>query len=146
MTKGIAVVSVYRSALILLAVIVLATGSLSIADDVKSDRRWVYLQTNLQVKDNLDKVRDLLQRAKAAGYSGVVLADYKLNVLDRVPDFYFDHARQFVKAAAELGIEIIPTVASIGYSDGLLAHDPNLDEGIPVREAPFIVRESVARL
>lgn len=37
-----------------------------------------------------------------------MLADYKLNILDRVPEFYFDHARRFEQTADELGLEIIP--------------------------------------
>jgi hypothetical protein len=137
----------YRTVFLLIAIASIATARPGrTGADETIERRWVYLQTNLQVKDNLDKARDLLRRAKAAGYNGVVLADYKLNVLDLVPDFYFEHARQFVTAAAELGIEIIPAVASIGYSDGLLAHDPNLAEGIPVRDAPFVVRDGTAKL
>lgn len=110
------------------------------------ERRWVYLQTNLQVKENVDKAGEILKRAAAAGYNGIVLADYKLNILDRVPEFYFDNAAQFRKQAEGLGIEIIPTVAAIGYSDGLLAHDPNLAEGIPVKDAAFVVRGGTARI
>jgi hypothetical protein len=125
---------------------VAVSGSISAAADGLLERRWVYLSTNLLVKENLEPARAILKRAKAAGYNGVVLADFKLNILDRVPDFYFGHARQFAKIAAELGLEVVPKVASIGYSDGLLAHDPNLAEGIPVRETPFVVQGSVARL
>ncbi|HEY3964270.1 MAG TPA: hypothetical protein VGM05_06910 [Planctomycetaceae bacterium] len=109
-------------------------------------RRWVYLQTNLQVRENADKAAEILKRAAQAGYNGVVLADYKLNVLDRVPNQYFVNARQFKKIADDLKLEVIPTVAPIGYSDGLLAHDPNLAEGIPVRSAPFVVTAGVATL
>jgi hypothetical protein len=109
-------------------------------------RRWVYLQTNLQVRENADKGIEILRRAAQAGYNGVVLADYKLNILDRVPDHYFANARQLKKIADELKIEVIPAVAPIGYSDGLLAHDPNLAEGIPVHDASFVVTGSVAKL
>ena len=110
------------------------------ADDPQLTRRWVYLQLNLQVKENVAKAGEIMQRAARAGYNGVVLADYKLNILDRVPDFYFQHAAEFKRAAEELNLEIIPAVAPFGYSDGLLAHDPNLAEGLPVRDAHFLVR------
>lgn len=110
------------------------------------ERRWVYLQLNLQVRENVEQAKAILQRASKAGYNGVVLADFKLNVLDRVPEFYFDHARQFKQHAEELGLEIIPAVAPIGYSDGLLAHNPHLAEGIPVRDAEFIVEGGAVRL
>lgn len=102
--------------------------------------RWLYLQRNLQVREELEKALALLERARAAGYNGLVLADYKLNILDRVPDFYFDHARLLLAKAKALGIEVIPAVAPFGYSDGLLAHDPSLAEGLPVRDAPFLVQ------
>lgn len=116
----------------------------SAADAIKD--RWVYLQMNLQVAENVDRAEEILKRAAAAGYNGVVLADYKLNILDRVPDHYFKHAERFKQTARELNLEIIPAVAPIGYSDGLLAHNPNLAEGIPVREALFVVKGRTARL
>jgi hypothetical protein len=133
----------------LLIVLVLASAALSPLPPVEAQevtRRWVYLQMNLQVAENVGKAREIMRRASAAGYNGVVLADYKLNILDRVPEFYFDHARQFQKDAMEFGLEIIPAVAPMGYSDGLLAHAPDLAEGIPVRDARFVVKDGVARL
>jgi hypothetical protein len=131
----------------LVPALVLAVPALSAEPDAgPPSRRWVYMQTNLQVAENVDRAVDVMRRAKAAGYNGVVLADYKLQILDRVPEFYFDHARRFKKSADELGIEVIPTVCPIGYSDGLLAHDPNLAEGIPVEGAAFVARNGTARL
>lgn len=109
-------------------------------------RRWVYLQTNLQVEENLGKTSEIMRRAAAAGYNAVVLADYKLNILDRVPGHYFKNADKVKALAAELKLELIPTVAPIGYSDGLLAHNPNLAEGIPVKDAPLVVKDGFGRL
>ena len=106
--------------------------------------RWLYLQQNLQVVENLPKIEAILRRAAKSGYNGVVLADYKLNVLDRVPEHYFKNAERFKAICRELKLEIIPTVMSFGYSDGILAHDPNLAEGLPVKDAPFVVRGKVA--
>ena len=80
----------------------------------------------------------ILRRAAKSGYNGVVLADYKLNILDRVPDHYFKNAARFREICRELKLEIIPAVASFGYSSGILAHDPNLAEGLPARDVPFI--------
>ena len=108
--------------------------------------RWVYLQQNLQVKDNLPKIEAILRRAKAAGYNGVVLADYKLNILDRVPEHYFANAAEFKRICGELELEIIPTVCGFGYSSGILAHDPNLAEGLPVRNQPLVIRGDKAEV
>ena len=104
------------------------------------EHRWVYLQQNLQVTENLPKIESILRRAAKSGYNGVVLADYKLNVLDRVPDHYFKNAARFQELCRELDLEIIPTVANFGYSSGILAHDPNLAEGLPARDVPFVVK------
>ncbi|HJT34217.1 MAG TPA: hypothetical protein VJ783_19380, partial [Pirellulales bacterium] len=102
--------------------------------------RWVYLMTNLQVNENVPQAEALLRRAAKAGYNGVLLADYKLNILDRVPEHYFANARRFKATADELGLEIIPGVAPFGYSEGILAHDLNLAEGLPARDVPLRVQ------
>ncbi len=109
-------------------------------------RRWVYSATNLQVDSAADDLIALVRRAAEAGYNGLMLADYKLNVLDRVTPNYFDNVRRLREAAEKAGVEIIPAVFPIGYSSGLLAHDPNLAEGMPVAAAPFVVRDGEARL
>ncbi|WP_182871366.1 hypothetical protein [Stieleria mannarensis] len=109
-------------------------------------RRWVYLQLNLQVEANVAKAVAIAKRAKAAGYNSIVLADYKLNILDRVPRHYFRHVEQFKESCRQLELEIIPAVCPIGYSDGLLAHNPNLAEGLPVKDAAFVVRDGTATL
>jgi len=103
-------------------------------------RRWFYCGQNLLVDENVSQVESLLRRAAKAGYNGVLLADYKLNVLDRMDEHYFRNVEHIKRVAEEVGIEIIPAVFPVGYSSGILAHDPNLAEGLPVRDAPFIVR------
>ena len=103
------------------------------------EMRWLYLQQNLQVTENLPKIEVILRRAAKSGYNGVVLADYKLNILDRVPDHYFKNAARFREICQELDLEIIPTIAGFGYSSGILAHDPNLAEALPARDVPLVV-------
>lgn len=102
--------------------------------------RWLYMSQNLQVSENLPKMEAILRRASKAGYNGVVFADYKLNVLDRVIDQYFKNAARFRQICREEKLEIIPAVAGFGYSAGILAHDPNLAEGLPARDVPFVVK------
>jgi hypothetical protein len=98
---------------------------------------------NLQVDKNADEVMKFIDRAAKAGYTGVVLADYKLNVLGRVPAHYFKNVER-VKQAAAAGVELIPAVFPMGDSSGILAHDPNLAEGLPVKNAPFAVKDGKA--
>ncbi len=101
----------------------------------------MYAGFNLQVEKSADDLGALCERAAKAGYTGIVLSDYKLQILDRVPDYYFRNAERVKAAAARAGIEIIPAVFSIGYSNGHLAHDPNLAEGLPVLDQPYLVKE-----
>jgi len=102
--------------------------------------RWFLFRRNLQVTENRDFALDLLSRAARSGYNGMVLADYKLHILDHVTPEYFQHLDSVRSAAARLGIRIVPSVFCVGYSNGLLAHDPNLAEGVPISDAPCIVR------
>jgi hypothetical protein len=50
--------------------------------------RWVYCSFNLQVDRSVDELIALIERASRADYTGIMLADYKFQVLYRVPDFY----------------------------------------------------------
>src|SRR5262249_35265434 len=122
-----------------------ACGRVSAADQQpRYAQRWFYAAFNLQVDKNADDLIALIERAGKSGYNGLVLADYKLNILERVPKHYFKNVERVQKAAKAAGLEIIPTVCPIGYSAGLLAHDPNLAEGVPVKDAPFVVRQGQA--
>lgn len=105
------------------------------------EQRWVYIPTNFQVDANVPRVTALLDRAQAAGYNGALVADVKLGRLDDgslIPAYYrnlaavLDHARG-------LELELVPSTADFGYSAPLLWHDPNLAEGLPVRDASFRV-------
>jgi len=134
--------------LMALAISNLSGGSATAADPAPSryGERWVYGSANLQVNQSADDLIALIQRAGRAGYTGVVLTDYKFNILDRVIDNYFRNVERVKAAAVKARIELIPAVFSIGYSNGILAHDPNLAEGLPVVDQPFVVKNRVAVL
>ncbi len=102
--------------------------------------RWVYCSANLQVDASVPQLTKLFARAKQSGYTGILFSDYKLQVLDRVTDNYFRNVERIKSAAAEAGLELVPAVFSIGYSNGHLAHDVNLAEGIPVIDQPYVVK------
>jgi hypothetical protein len=114
--------------------------------NVRYERRWVYLSHNLLVDQNADAVVALLERAGKAGYNGALLSDYKFNILDRMPSNYFRNVERVKKAAEKAHIELVPAIFPIGYSDGWLAHDPNLAEGLLVESAPFVVKGREAAL
>jgi hypothetical protein len=130
----------------LFGVIAAATPEARAQKPASLQYRWVYCADNLQVDENVPKLEQLMARAAAAGYNGILLADYKFNILDRVPDRYFTNAARVRQRAAELKLDIIPAVAPIGYSEGLLSHDPNLAEGLPVQNQLLVAQGATARL
>lgn len=105
------------------------------------EHRWVYLPTNMLVDKNIDEGIALLQRAAKAGYTGVVLSDSKFMRWDQVPERYSANVRRFRQAIGNLRLVCIAAVCPIGYSNDLLSRDPNLAEGLPVRDAPFIAHD-----
>lgn len=134
--------------LLRLALLTICLNSTALAADPapKYERRWVWVMANLMVEKEADRVVGLIEKAENAGYNGLVLADYKMNLLDQVQPHYFPNAKRVLAAAAKAKIEIIPAIAPIGYSNGLLMHDVNLAEGMPVENAPFVVRNGEARI
>jgi hypothetical protein len=107
---------------------------------------WVYAPCNFQVSERVDQLIDLLRRAKKAGYNGALLTDSKFARFADRPAHYYDNLRRTKKAADEIGIELIPMVGSFGYSNDLLQNDPNLAEGLPVRDCVFVVKDGRAAL
>ena len=122
----------------ILLVSCLVASSASAAEPLA--HRWVYLRKNLQVDAQVAEAEAILRRARAAGYTAVVLADFKLGVLDRVIDRYFRNLARLRALADALDLELIPAVAPFGYSSAILMHDADLAEGVPARDVRFEVR------
>lgn len=133
-------------AVALLALALAPRFALASEPAAKYERRWVWVMANLMVREQADRVVALIERAAKSGYNGLVLSDYKMNLLDQVQPHYFPNAKRVLDAARQANIEVIPTIAAIGYSNGLLMHDVNLAEGLPVTRAPFVVKERAAQL
>jgi hypothetical protein len=136
-----------RRVIVLLLLILFPIASVR-ADEAKPrfQQRWFYAPFNLLVEKNADELIGLMKRAQKSGYNGVLLADYKFNIIGKMPEHYFKNVERVKKAADELGLEIVPAIFPIGYSEGLLANDPNLAEGLPVVAAPFVVKGKEATL
>jgi len=103
--------------------------------------RCVYLPTNLLVDKNIDDGLAILRRASQAGYNGVVLADSKFMRWDQLPKRYATNVDRFRQAIRSLKLKCIACVCPIGYSNELLSRDPNLAEGLPARDVPFVARD-----
>jgi hypothetical protein len=107
---------------------------------------WLYYPCNFQVAENVDKLEAVWSRAAKAGYTHVLVVDSKFAKLGDVPDNYFKNLSRAKEIAARLKLKLVPGLFSVGYSNDLLWHDPNLAEGLPVKDALFVVRGGEARV
>ncbi len=117
----------------------LAMGCSADPAPLSSRRGWLYLQANLLPDDRVKETLALLERVAGEGYTGVVLTDYKFMRWDDVPERYVRNCQAVREACRRLHLTLVAGVMPIGYSNSLLSRDPNLAEGLPVREAPFTV-------
>src|SRR5262245_41088756 len=127
--------------LLTLALFLLTAISASAADAFE---KWIYRSTNLLVEKNVDELGTLMARAKAAGYTHLLLADSKFARLGEMGPPYFRNVQRVKALAQQNGIQIVPAVFSVGYSNDLLSLDPNLVEALPVKNLPLLVKGGVA--
>ena len=93
--------------------------------------------------DAVAKCIGLMEQAAKAGYTHVSMGDSKWLKWDREDvraENYLNNVKKVRDAARRLGLQYIAGVAPIGYSNDLLSQDVNLAEGLPVQDAPFIVK------
>lgn len=124
-----------------LLVLLLLISSICIAE--QPQKRWVYIQTNLLVDKNVEQVLDVLHKSAGFGYNGIVIADSKFMMWNIQGDKYRKNCTLVREECRKLKLEFIPCVFPNGYGNELLAHDPNLAEGLPVKNAVFIARNGM---
>lgn len=105
---------------------------------------WVF-GWNLNSYSNLREMTQVLDAAGKAGLNGAV-SSLGMDTLCKQSTEWFRRLETFQAACRSNHMEFIPAIFSIGYGGGLLAHDRNLAEGLPVKDALFKVEGSKARL
>jgi hypothetical protein len=105
---------------------------------------WVFGWSLAKDGDVADITR-LLQTASQHGLNGAV-ASFSLDTLCKHPPEYFRRLEEIKRVADQTHVELIPAIFSVGYGGGILAHDRNLAEGMPVQNAPFLAKGGEARL
>jgi len=89
---------------------------------------WYWHHSYLVTPDALEKSKVLVDRAAAAGYTGVALWDSSFVFLDR-PGWDTTYLKQFIDYAHAKGLRIMPAVLPYGHSDDILKQNPNWAEG-----------------
>ena len=108
---------------------------------------WLYYSNNFQSNENNQKLEQIWRRAAKAGYTKILLTDSKfakLGDLGGMEKQYFGNVEKAKRLAGELKMELVPAVFDIGYSNNMLWHDPNLAEGLPVKDSLFVVKNAPA--
>ncbi len=105
---------------------------------------WLYKATNLLVEKNVDELGTLLERARGAGYTHLLLTDSKFSRLGELDARYFKNVARVKDLAAKHRIEIVPAIFPVGYSNSILSQDVNLVEALPVKNVPLVVNGGVA--
>src|SRR6185295_13144083 len=108
--------------------------------------KWVYYPLDLAQKKNVDKLIGLMDRAAKVGFTTFLLEDPNFGRLPLMDDVYYSYLERIKAAAAERKIDLVPAMFQVGHSENLLSQDPNLAEGLPVRDQLFVVRGGVARV
>jgi len=103
--------------------------------------RWVFTMTNLAQEQALQQTINLMKRAKKAGYNGIFAADSKFHKFQLQDKSYAVKVQRLRKACTDEGMQLIVGVCPMGYAAEFLAADPNLAEGMPVRNATFVVKD-----
>ena len=87
----------------------------------------------------------VLQTASHHGLNGAVVS-FGLDTLCKQPPDYFRRLNAVKQVCEQNHLELIPAIFAVGYGGGVLSHDRNLAEGLPVEDAPFLVSGGEARL
>ncbi len=99
---------------------------------------WVF-GWGLGRDEDMAAIAAVLETAAKNGYNGAVLSA-GLDFLCKRDEAFFRRLETVKHTCERLGLELIPSVFSIGYGGGLLSHNRFLAEGLPVRDALFVVQ------
>ena len=129
--------------LVLTSLATIALHCASAADKFPDRFVWIF-GWGLGKDTDVTEISRVLETAGQHGLNGAVVS-FGLDSLCKHDDAYFRRLEAVRQACDSNHLELIPSVFSIGYGGGILSHDKNLAEGLPVCDAPFRVQGAEAR-
>jgi hypothetical protein len=123
---------------------VLCLLCLAVTANGQFPNRWVFVTRNLSSDAHVEDIRRIARTASQHGLTGMMLSA-SFDNLDRQSDAYRQRLAEVRRIADENALEIIPLFFSPGYAGGILAHDRNLAEGLPVNGVVYEVSGNEAR-
>jgi len=107
--------------------------------------RWVFVSSPLRTDQDVAEIERIVRTGSEHGINGMVLST-GLDRLDLQSPTFLERLARVKEFCRARGVEIIPNIFSAGYGGSVLAHNRNLAAGIPVRDAPFLVKNGEASL
>src|SRR5690242_4709073 len=107
--------------------------------------RWVYISRGLRSDKDVEEIRQLAKTASEHGLNGIVLAA-RMDSIDLQPPEYLTRLQQVKKIADENKMEIVPNIFSARDGGPCHQHDESLAEGLPVKDALYVVKGAEARI
>jgi len=116
-------------------------------------KKLLYYTLNIYSDSQVKKALKDFERAKAAGYTHILLDDTKFQKLDIMGKFqkldimgkaYFANAAHLVKETRRLGLKVGCSSMYTGHASSALEQNPDLAEGFRVLGAPFLVKGNKA--
>lgn len=119
--------------------------SATTTESIAADRElWVYCPANFLVESECERVHKILEQAARAGYTHALISDSKFSRLHEMDQRYFKHIAALKAKAAQLKLVLVPACCPVGYSNDLLAQNPNLAEALPVKQSSYTVKNGFA--
>jgi hypothetical protein len=105
--------------------------------------RLCYISSNFMRDNQVNDAIATMRKAAAAGYNGVFVTDCKFERWDDKVTVerpqYDQNVKKVRQAARELKLKFISSCLS--QTGDLMSVNPNLAEGMPVKDAPFVVKD-----
>ena len=106
-------------------------------------QRWVRIGTNLAIVDPAE-LNPIIDRAAAAGATAVLFEDPALSSYsapgnEALAAHWLQRAQALRAQVRDAGLGFVASTAPTGYCQPVLAHDPNLATGYPLRAVPLRV-------
>ena len=107
------------------------------------DYRWAYFNIDQFQSETVEKVRNLAKICSENGLNGIMLRG-AWERLDLESPYTYKVVAEYKRIADQYGLELIPSIMSVGYNAFMLQHDKNLAEGLPVKDALYLAGSEYA--
>jgi hypothetical protein len=106
--------------------------------------RWMFVDRKVNSEQGAEQLLAIVQTGAEHGINGIAL-NQGLDSDNNSPEFlrWLDRIKGFAKSRS---MDIIPVVFSAGYGASVVHQNPNLAEGLPVKDALYVVHTGEARL